>query len=184
MNRTVLELVEAEYRRYRIVGELAMRQVEPEELHERSGRGNSIATIVWHLAGNLESRFTDFLTTDGEKQWRDRDAEFEPRDASDREVAQRWEQGWGVLFGALWGLTDEDLPARVTIRGVPFRVDEALLRSLAHTAYHVGQIVLLARAFRGDDWEYLSIPPGGSEAYNANPVREKSSVPGSFHPRS
>lgn len=176
MNRTVVQLVEAEYRRYRILGERAMLQVEPEELHERSGRGNSIATIVWHLAGNLESRFTEFLTTDGEKPWRNRDAEFEVRNASVEEVAEKWERGWDVLFGALAELGDEDLAAGVTIRGVPFRVGEALLRSLAHAAYHVGQIVLLARAFRGDDWEYLSIPPGGSEAYNANPVREKSSM--------
>lgn len=183
-NRTLLSLIEAEYGRYSLLGERAMGQVEPEEIHERSGRGNSIATIVWHLAGNLESRFTDFPRADGEKPWRDRDAEFEVRDVSAAEVTERWEEGWGVLFDALRGLTDEDLSAKVTIRGVPFRVDEALLRSLAHTAYHVGQIVLLAKALRGDEWEYLSIPPGGSKAYNANPVLEKSSVPASFQPRS
>ncbi len=176
LNRTLLTLVEAEYGRYRILGERAMRQLRPGELLERSGKGNSIATIVWHVAGNLESRFTDLLTADGEKPWRDRDSEFEPRDVSPGEVAQKWERGWRVLFGALGELADEDLAGRITIRGVPFRVDEALLRSLAHVAYHVGQIVLLARSFRGDEWEYLSIPPGGSEAYNANPVREKSSM--------
>ena len=98
------------------------------------------------------------------------------RNVSAREVAEKWEKGWDVLFGVLAELGDEHLAAGVTMRGVVFRVDEALLRSLAHAAYHVGQIVLLARAFRGDDWEYLSIPPCGSEAYNANPVREKSSM--------
>lgn len=176
MNRTLLPLIEAEFVRYKLLGERALRQVRPEELHARGDDGNSVAIIVWHLAGNLESKFTDLLTTDGEKPWRDRDSEFAPRDVSLAEVAEKWERGWQVLFGALSELTDDDLAAPITIRGVPFRVDEALLRSLAHLAYHVGQIVLLARSFRGEDWEYLSIPPGQSEAYNANPVLEKSSL--------
>ena len=150
--------------------------MRPEELHACAEGGNSVAIIVWHVAGNLESKFTDLLTTDGEKPWRDRDSEFEAREASAAEVTEKWERGWRVLFGALADLTDDDLAAPITIRGVPFRVDEALLRSLAHLAYHVGQIVLLARSFRGEDWEYLSIPPGESEAYNANPVLEKSSM--------
>ena len=176
MNRTLVRLVEAEYVRYKLLGERAMGQVRPEELLVRGEHGNSIAIIVWHLSGNLESKFTDLLTTDGEKPWRNRDSEFELRDVSPAEVAGKWERGWRVLFGALAELTDDDLAAPVTIRGVPFRVDEALLRSLAHLAYHVGQIVLLARSFRGDKWEYLSIPPGQSEAYNRNPVLEKSSM--------
>ncbi|MXV95877.1 MAG: DUF1572 domain-containing protein [Gemmatimonadetes bacterium] len=176
MNRTLLPLVEAEFVRYKLLGERALRQVRPEELHARTDDGNSVAIIVWHVAGNLESKFTDLLTTDGEKPWRDRDSEFEARDVSPAEVAGKWERGWRVLLGALAELTDDDLAAPITIRGVPFRVDEALLRSLAHLAYHVWQIVLLARAFRGDDWEYLSIPPGESEAYNSNPVLEKSSM--------
>lgn len=176
LNRTLLQLVEAEFVRYRLLGERAMEQLRPGELHERGNHGNSIAIIVWHVSGNLESKFTDLLTTDGEKSWRNRDSEFELRDVSPAEVAGKWERGWGVLFGALAELTDDDLAAPITIRGVPFRVDEALLRSLAHLAYHVGQIVLLAKSFRGDEWEYLSIPPGQSEAYNRNPVLEKSSM--------
>lgn len=176
MNRTLLPLIEAEFLRYKLLGERALRQVRPEELHARNDEGNSVAIIVWHVAGNLESKFTDLLTTDGEKPWRNRDSEFEARDVSPAEVTGKWERGWRVLLGALAELTDDDLAAPITIRGVPFRVDEALLRSLAHLAYHVGQIVLLARSFRGDDWEYLSIPPGQSEAYNANPVLEKSSM--------
>ncbi|MCY3679349.1 MAG: DUF1572 family protein [Gemmatimonadetes bacterium] len=176
MNRTLLPLIEAEFLRYKLLGERALRQVRPEELHVRGDDGNSVAIIVWHVAGNLESKFTDLLTTDGEKPWRDRDSEFEPREVSAAEVTEKWERGWRVLFGALADLTDDDLAAPITIRGVQFRVDEALLRSLAHLAYHVGQIVLLARSFRGGDWEYLSIPPGESEAYNANPVLEKSSL--------
>ena len=176
MNRTLLPLIEAEFVRYKLVGERAMRQVRSEELNVRTEHGNSVAIIVWHVSGNLESKFTDLLTTDGEKPWRNRDSEFEPRDVSRANVAEKWERGWGVLLAALAELTDDDLAAPVTIRGVPFRVDEALLRSLAHLAYHVGQIVLLAKSFRGDEWEYLSIPPGQSEAYNANPVLEKSSM--------
>lgn len=176
MTRTLLSLIEAEFVRYQILGERALRQVRPGELHDCGDEGNSIAIIVWHVSGNLESKFTDLLTTDGEKPWRNRDSEFDARDVSPAEVAEKWERGWKVLFGALAELADDDLAAPITIRGVPFRVDEALLRSLAHLAYHVGQIVLLARSFRGEDWEYLSIPPGQSEAYNANPVLEKSSM--------
>ena len=174
MNRGLLSLIEAEYRRYKALGEGTFRQLSAEELVTDTAGANSIAMIVWHIAGNLESRFTDFLTTDGEKPWRDRESEFEARDVSPAEVAGKWDQGWGVLFDTLAELTDDDMASEVTIRSVPHRVDEALLRSLAHAAYHVGQIVYLAKSFRGDDWEYLSIPPGQSEAYNANPVLEKS----------
>ena len=176
MNRTVLVLIEAEYQRYKILGERAFGQLDADQLVAGSEHASSIATIVWHVAGNLESRFTDFLTTDGEKPWRNRESEFEPRDASPSEVAGKWDRGWGVLFGTLRELTDDDLASTVTIRRVPHRVDEALLRSLAHAAYHVGQIVYLAKSFRGEAWEYLTIPPGQSEAYNANPVLEKSST--------
>ena len=174
MNRTVVALIEAEYQRYRILGERVFRQLDAEQLVAGSEHAISIATIVWHVAGNLESRFTDFLTTDGEKPWRDRESEFEARNVSPAEVARKWDRGWGVLFDTLAELTDDDLTSGVTIRRVPHRVDEALFRSLAHAAYHVGQIVYLAKSFRGDDWEYLSIPPGQSEAYNANPMLEKS----------
>lgn len=176
MKRTLIKLIEAEYVRYKLLGARAMGQLRPEELHVRGEHCNSVAIIAWHVSGNLESRFTDLLTTDGEKPWRDRDSEFERRDLSPAEVAEKWERGWRVLLDTLAALTDDDLAASIVIRSVPFRVDEALLRSLAHVAYHVGQIVLLARSFRGDEWEYLSIPPGQSEAYNRNPVLEKSSM--------
>ena len=178
MTRTVLALIEAEYQRYKILGERAFGQLYADQLVAGSEHAISITTIVWHVAGNLESRFTDFLTTDGEKPWRNRESEFEARDVSPSEVAAKWDRGWGVLFDTLRGLTDDDLASTVTIRRVPHRVDEALLRSLAHAAYHVGQIVYLAKSFRGGDWQYLSIPPGQSEAYNENPVLEKSSTYG------
>ncbi len=174
MDRTVVALIEAEYRRHKILGERAFAQLDAAGLAAGSEHASSIATIVWHVAGNLESRFTDFLTTDGEKPWRDRESEFEPRKASSAEVAAKWDRGWAILFDALRELADHDLASEVTIRRVPHRVDEALLRSLAHAAYHVGQIVYVAKSLRGADWEYLTIPPGQSDAYNANPVLEKS----------
>lgn len=176
MNRTVLMLLEAELLRYKLVAERAMGQLRPEELLVATDQGNSVAVLVWHVSGNLESKFTDLLTTDGEKPWRDRDGEFEPRDVSPDDIAEKWERGWRVLFSALAELTDNELAAPISIRGVPFRVDEALLRALAHVAYHVGQIVFLAKSFRRDEWECLSIPLGQSAAYNANPVLEKSST--------
>ena len=173
--RTVVSLVEAEFHRYKALGEGALDQVTPEHLVEGSTATNSIATLVWHVSGNLESRFTDFLTADGEKPWRDRDSEFEARSASPVEIRAKWDRGWGVLITMLSDLQDADLLRTVTIRGVELRVDEALLRSLAHTSYHVGQIVFSAKRFRGESWRHLSIPPGDSAAYAANPVLEKAS---------
>ena len=173
MSRNILSLMEAEYGRYKALGEAAMRQLSSEELVTDTAGANSIAIIVWHIAGNLESRFTDFLTTDGEKPWRNRESEFEPRTPSRAEIQEKWERGWRILFGSLQELTDDDLGRTVTIRGVPMGVDDALLRSVAHAAHHVGQIVYLGKCFRGDSWESLSIPRGKSEEYNANPVFEK-----------
>lgn len=122
MTRTALVLIEAEYQRYKLLGERAFRQLDAEHLVAGSEHAISIATIVWHVAGNLESRFTDFLTTDGEKPWRDRESEFEQREASPDEVSAKWDRGWGVLFDTLSQLTDDDLISEVTIRRVPHRV--------------------------------------------------------------
>lgn len=172
--RNVLTSIEAEYRRYQALAEAAMAQLSDLDLCETGpGGGNSIVVIVWHLAGNMKSRFTDFLTTDGEKPWRNREEEFASRTPTRAELLQHWQHGWGTLFDALSRLTDAQLEERVTIRGVELRVHEALHRSLAHASYHVGQIVLIARALRGPDWKYLSVPPGGSEAYNRNPTSER-----------
>lgn len=173
MDRLLVGLFEGEYRRYKSLGEGAFSQLDEGQLAAASSVDNSVATLVWHVSGNLESRFTDFLRSDGEKPWRDRESEFASRSLSRSEVQEKWDRGWGVLFHALSELTDSDLSRTVTIRGVPLRVDEALLRSLAHASYHVGQIVYVAKRSKGDDWSYLSIPPGGSAAYNANPTSEK-----------
>ncbi len=172
--RQILASIEGEYRRYRVLGEKAIAQLTDEQLTQTSGPGtNSVTTLVWHISGNLESRFTDFLKSDGEKPWRDRDAEFQPRAAPRAELTAKWEKGWTVLFRSLAELQDEQLQSLVTIRGVPLLIHEALHRSLAHTSYHVGQIVFLAKTLRGGGWRYLSIPPGKSAAYNENPIAEK-----------
>ena len=128
---------------------------------------------VWHLTGNFKSRFTDFLTTDGEKEWRERDNEFAVRTVTVDEVNTRWDAGWDVLVETLAGLTDEQLSDVVLVRGVDMTVVEALERSLGHTAYHVGQITFLGKMLAGEGWDYLSIPPGGTAAYNENPTHEK-----------
>ena len=167
----VIASLRAEYLRYKALAEAAIGQVSDPEIGQ--GGGNSITVICWHLAGNLRSRFTDFLTTDGEKPWRRREEEFERRSVTRAELLAHWDRGWTVLLETLGGLTDADLEREVTIRGQPLRVSEALHRSLAHASYHVGQVVYAARGLRGSAWRFLSIPPGQSEQYNAHPALEK-----------
>ena len=171
--RTVLVSMEDEYRRYRSLAESAFAQLSPEQLVQAPGAGdNAVATIAWHIAGNLRSRFSDFLTSDGEKPDRDRDSEFLPRQITHAELMTFWDPAWDILFTALASLSDIDLTRSVTIRGKPLQVVAAVHRSVAHAAYHVGQIVFLAKQLRGLDWRSLSIPPGQSAAYNASPTRE------------
>jgi uncharacterized damage-inducible protein DinB len=171
---STIESIRAEFLRYKTLGEKAIAQLDGGALSAvPHGGGNSIATICWHMSGNLRSRFTDFLTTDGEKSWRKRDEEFEPRAVSRDELLEKWEQGWRVLLSALDELTDEHLARTITIRNQPLSVTEALLRSLAHASYHVGQIVYAAKAARGDEWTYLSIAPGQSDQYNQHPTLDR-----------
>jgi len=163
-----------EYHRYRLLAEKAIAQVSDEALNRRlTEEGNSIAMIARHVGGNLASRFSGFLTEDGEKPWRDRDAEFETRDYTRPEVREWWARGWDVLERELGALDDGDLARAVRIRGQSLTVHAALCRSLSHVAYHVGQIVLLARGTSGEAWQSLSIPKGQSAEYNLNPTREK-----------
>jgi hypothetical protein len=177
--RDIIESIEGEYRRYKELGEGAIEQLSHEELVVRgSPESLSISTIVWHVAGNLESRFTDFLVSDGEKPWRDREVEFEDRPVGRDVLLEKWASGWKTLFAAVEPLTNEDLGRSVTIRGVALTVSEALHRSLAHASYHVGQMVYIGKMLRGEEWTYLSISPGGSVAYNANPVLEKGAAQG------
>ncbi len=172
--RDVLESIEGEFARYKALAEGALAQVEDAQLSVAGpNAGNSLAIIVWHISGNLASRFTDFLTTDGEKPWRHRDEEFVARTVLRAELVQKWDAGWHVLVGTLHDLQDADLSREVQLRQQAIRVQEALLRSLAHVSYHVGQLVYLAKALRGETWTYLSIPPGQSAAYNVSPTGER-----------
>jgi Protein of unknown function (DUF1572) len=167
---TILSSIAGEFRRYKALGDAALAQLRDEEFAKTDGRGgNSAAVLVWHIGGNLRSRFTDFLTSDGEKFWRQRDEEFVLRTVTRVELMEKWNGGWSALFDALEPLTDNDLQQTVTIRGQSFAVHDALHRALAHISYHVGQLVFLAKSYRGEEWQNLSIPLGKSEEANRNP---------------
>lgn len=147
------------FRAQKSLAERAMAQLSDEEFFRAlDPLSNPVAVIVKHMAGNLRSRWRDFLTSDGEKPDRDRDGEFEPGDASREALMRAWEAGWQTLFDTLAALRPEDLLAQVTIRGQPHTVLEAMTRALAHAAQHSGQIVQLAKHWRGEAWETLSIP--------------------------
>lgn len=149
------------------LAERAMAQVSDEDLHKPlDPETNAIAVIAKHIAGNLKSRWTDFLTSDGEKPWRDRDDEFIDTFADRADLMQHWESGWQPLFTTLNSLTADDFTRTVTIRGEPHTVPLAFTRSLAHTAYHIGQIVQVARILTGDDWQTLTIARGQSQQFN------------------
>jgi hypothetical protein len=146
------------------------------------GESSSVAVIVKHLAGNMRSRFTDFLTSDGEKPDRHRDQEFEMSSGTTRaDVMRWWEEGWARVFLAVEALKPEDVMGTVAIRGEPFSVLQALNRQVAHYAYHIGQIVFLAKHVRAGGWKSLSIPRGKSEEFNRRPVKER--TPGPSGPR-
>jgi hypothetical protein len=162
-----LATVAALFRTQKGIADRAIAQVGDDALHAAPAPGsNSIAVVMRHLAGNMLSRWTDFLTTDGEKPWRDRDREFEDARLPRGELLEAWERGWRTLFAAVGALGPDDLERVVTIRSEPQTVLEALLRQVSHYGYHVGQIVYLARLAAGDAWTTLSIPRGGSAAYN------------------
>jgi hypothetical protein len=152
---------------YKKLGERAMAQCPDDALFAMpDAQSNSIAIIVKHLSGNMRSRWTDFLTSDGEKSDRDRDAEFEAPPATRPELLELWERGWKLLFGALEPLGDGDLTRTVSIRTEPHSVMQAINRQVAHYSYHVGQIVCLARHFAGDKWQSLTIPKRKSAEFN------------------
>lgn len=165
-----------EFRRYKSLAERAMAQVTDDQLQVAlDPESNSIAVIIKHLAGNMRSRFMDFLTTDGEKPDRNRDSEFESPPFARAELIQLWEVGWGYVFQALEPLTDSDLARTIHIRTEPYSVNEAIQRQLAHYAYHVGQIVFLAKHFRSAQWKSLSIPRGKSKDFDLKVARGEAS---------
>ncbi len=157
----------ADFRRMKRLAEKAMDQLEDDDYHQTpDAEANSVAVLIRHLSGNMLSRWTDFLTTDGEKSWRHRDDEFVDSFDSRAEVLDYWEKGWNCLLDTLRTLEPDDLSKTVTIRGEPHSVPLAIHRSLAHCGYHVGQIIMIARILAGDDWETITIPRGGSSTYN------------------
>jgi hypothetical protein len=173
MNESYVQLVVREFKRLQSLGEGAMAQLSDEQFFAVPSPGdNSVAVIVKHVGGNLVSRWTDFLTSDGEKPGRDRDTEFRI-DAADtrKHLLQGWTQGWAALFGALEPLRDADMARVVTIRGEPLTVLQAVNRQLTHYAYHVGQIVYVAKHHCGSAWRTLSIAPGRSAEFNRKPAR-------------
>ncbi len=156
---TGLTGLKSEFARYKRLGKKAIDQIADDALNRVFATdNNSIAMVVRHISGNLISRFTDFLTSDGEKPWRDRDSEFNEVTYSRDQVEQMWTQGWAALENELTTLGEEHVDKQIVIRGERLSVHEALTRSLAHTSYHVGQIVTLARIGAGDGWESLSVP--------------------------
>ena len=149
---------------------------DDELLRQIDAESNSVAVLMKHIAGNMRSRLTDFLTTDGEKPDRHRDQEFEiTADTTRAQLMEKWENGWHITFGTIGALQPQNLERTVTVRGEPLTALQALHRAVAHYAYHVGQIVFLAKHFRGAEWKTLSIPRGKSEEFNAEKVRGKSS---------
>ncbi len=157
----------AVFRYYKKLGERAMEQVSDDELFTTlDPEMNSIAIIVKHVAGNMRSRWRDFLTSDGEKRDRDRDTEFVRPPGNREEVMDTWNAGWGLVFEALEPLADADLNRTVTIRGEAHSVMQAINRQIAHYAYHVGQIVLLAKHLQHENWKSLSVPRNKSVEFN------------------
>ena len=156
-------------RKYKRLADRAIAQVSDEQLFAAlPGGGNSIAIVMKHMAGNMRSRWTDFLTSDGEKPDRQRDTEFELAGETADDVRRLWDAGWEITLDAIAALDWRDLEKVVTIRGEPHGVIQAINRQLTHYAYHVGQIVLLAQQFAGEDWQWLSIPPGRSRDYEVS----------------
>jgi hypothetical protein len=155
-------------RYYKRLAEGAMAQLSDQQLLETlDPEMNSIALIVKHMAGNMLSRWSDFLVSDGEKPWRNRDDEFEAPPSTRAEIEELWERGWSAVFGAIEPLTEEDLGRTITIRGEAHTVMQAINRQVAHYPYHVGQIVFWAKHLKSEAWQSLSVPRKGSREFNA-----------------
>ena len=162
-----LDSIKKQFLYYKSIAEKSMAQIPEEKLFwQYNTESNSIATIVKHLWGNMLSRWTDFLTTDGEKAWRDRDAEFENDIQTKEELLAKWDEGWQCFFDAIDQLTGADLEKEIFIRNAGHTVMEAINRQLAHYPHHVGQIVMIAKE-RAAAWKALTIPKGHSQAFNA-----------------
>jgi len=172
-----IESVRKQFQYYKMLGEKAMSQLEPEQLfYSANDDTNSIALIVKHLHGNMMSRWTDFLTSDGEKEWRNRDDEFEKSYTDKETLLQKWNEGWECLFKALDTVTADNLHHIIYIRNEGHTIIEAINRQLAHYPYHIGQIVFYAKMLKQSAWDSLSIPRNSSKQYNADKFSQEKTV--------
>ena len=164
-----LQSLQKEFKRYKTYGDRTLSRLNLEQmLWEPAADVNSVAVLVKHISGNMRSRFTNFLTEDGEKEWRHRDQEFLVNFESKEEILALWEDGWSILFSALNSLSESNLDSTVYIRDQAHSIPEALHRQLAHYSSHVGQMMYLGKIILGDQWESLSIPKGKSAEFNKN----------------
>jgi hypothetical protein len=177
INNQYLESIKKQFLYYKTLGEKAIEQLEPEQLFVSLNEDtNSIAAIVKHLSGNMLSRWTDFLTTDGEKEWRDRDGEFENDIQDKTELLKKWNEGWDCFFNAINALQPEQLSDIIYIRNEGHTVTEAINRQLAHYPYHIGQMVFYAKLLKKGNWDSLSIPKNKSGDYNADKFSKEKSI--------
>lgn len=169
MTSNYLDSAIKQFEYYKLLGEKAISQLTEQQLFSKYNlESNSVAIIINHLSGNMLSRWTDFLITDGEKEWRNRDAEFETGEKTREALLIKWNEGWNCLFHALSQLKEEDLSKEIYIRNQGHSVIEAINRQLAHYPYHIGQIVFIGKLLCDQNWESLSIPKGKSTNYNAD----------------
>ena len=177
INESYLDSVKKQFLYYKTLGEKAIDQLETNQLFQSPNEdSNSIAIIMQHLAGNMLSRWTDFLTTDGEKEWRNRDEEFETIIQTKEELIELWNKGWNCFFYALNSLTSSQLDTIIYIRNEGHTVIEAINRQLAHYPYHIGQIVFYAKILKETNWNSLSIPKNDSKKYNSDKFSKEKSI--------
>ena len=177
INSVYLESIKKQFQYYKTIAEKAIEQLEEHQLFEAKNEdNNSIATIIKHLSGNMLSRSTDFLTSYGEKDWRNRDAEFENNLQTKASVLQEWSKGWNCFFEAIDGLKPENLSEIIYIRNEGHTVLEAINRQLAHYPYHIGQIVFIAKQLKNSEWNSLSIPKNNSDKYNSDKFLKEKSI--------
>lgn len=168
MQNNYLESVRKQFEYYKMLGEKTFSQLEDQDLFwQYNEASNSIAIIIKHLWGNMLSRWTDFLTTDGEKEWRDREGEFEADIKTRADLIEKWNEGWACVFNALDSINESNFDTTIYIRNMGHTIPEAVNRQLAHYAYHIGQIVYIGRMIKDKEWQSLSIPKGKSKEYNA-----------------
>lgn len=163
----IIESFKKQFENYKGLGDRTFKQLSDDEVNwQYNAESNSLAIIVKHMHGNMLSRWTDFLNTDGEKTWRDREGEFEGTYATKADMLKDWEEGWNCLFTALEAVNEENINTPIYIRAEAHSIEDAFMRQLGHYSSHVGQIMYIGRMIKGTDWKSLSIAKGGSEAFN------------------